>query len=523
MFKTAHAKPLLFTLAGAVALSGCSSATTGSDSSSSQHGGEITPSSEWRLVWEDQFEGTAISKRNWSFEENCWGGGNNELQCYTARPDNAFVSDGYLHIVAKQEAYTGSADPQGKLDGPSQTLPYTSARLRTLGKRDFKYGRVEVRAKLPAGQGTWPAIWMLPSENKYGTWAASGEIDIVEAVNLKAQSDAPTAKQGELERRVHGTLHYGAKWPNNVSSGAEFSLPDGVNPADGFHTYAIEWEEGEIRWYVDNILYATQTHQGWYSQYEQDGKLVDAPSIAPFNEKFHLILNLAIGGSWAGQTNETGVDESIFPATMLVDSVKVYRCSVDRWKGKGCSASAQQATLVKGHQAPAILAQDASYADGPTLGVFVDELNAALAFDSYDPTNVVEHQLIEEAGRGNVLSIIKTGEAGNLYLRSPETDITHWLESGVLSFDIQVESKPAEVELLVKLDSGWPLTSDIAVKLEKSSQWQTVEIPLSELAAQGNRYQAGSAVDPTRVSNLLVFEPTGPMSFKLDNIKWHKR
>ncbi|ERB64603.1 glycoside hydrolase family 16 protein (plasmid) [Vibrio coralliilyticus OCN008] len=518
MFKTIHIKPLLCSLASVVVLSSCSSAAM----ASSQHGGKISPRSDWQLVWEDQFEGSTISKRNWSFEENCWGGGNNELQCYTARSNNAFVSDGYLHIVAKEETYTGSADPQGKLDGPYKTLPYTSARLSTLGKRDFKYGRVEVRAKLPSGQGTWPAIWMLPSENKYGNWAASGEIDIVEAVNLKAQSDAPDAKEGDLEQRIHGTLHYGAQWPNNVSSGAEFSLPNGVNPADDFHTYAIEWEKGEIRWYVDNIHYATQTHHGWYSQYEQDGKIVNAPSFAPFNEKFHLILNLAIGGSWSGQTNETGVDESIFPATMLVDSVKVYRCSVDRWKGKGCAASAQEATLVKGHQAPEILTQDTSYADGPNLNVFIDDLNAALAFDSYDPTNVVEHQVIEEPERGRVLSIIKTGDVGNLYFRSPEIDITHWLESGVLSFEIQVESKQDDTELLVKVDSGWPLTSDIAVKLDQSNQWQTVKVPLSELVAQGNRYQAGSSVDPTRVTNLLVFEPTGPMSFKLNNIMWRK-
>ncbi|KJY86934.1 beta-glucanase [Vibrio neptunius] len=523
MFKTTHAKSLLFSLASAVVLSSCSSAATARVPISSQHGAQITPSSDWQLVWEEQFEGKAISKRNWSFEENCWGGGNNELQCYTARSDNAFVSDGYLHIVAKEETYTGSADPQGNLDGPYQTMPYTSARLRTLGKRDFKYGRVEVRAKLPAGQGTWPAIWMLPSENKYGAWAASGEIDIVEAVNLKAQSDSPNAKEGELERRVHGTLHYGSEWPNNVSSGAAFILPDGLNPADDFHTYAIEWEEGEIRWYVDDIHYATQTHHGWYSQYVQDGKRVDAHSFAPFNEKFHLILNLAIGGSWAGQTNETGVDETIFPVTMLVDFVKVYRCSVDRWKGKGCSVSAEEAILVEGHQAPGIIAQDTTYADGSELDVFVDELHPSLAYDSYDPNNVIEHQLTKEAGRGQVLSIIKSGDVGNLYFRSPETNITHWLETGVLTFDIQVDFIEAGTELLVKVDSGWPLTSDITVKLEQSNQWQTVDIVLSELVARGNRYQAGSAVDPTRVNNLLVFEPTGPMSFKIDNIRWHKR
>jgi beta-glucanase (GH16 family) len=158
-------------------------------------------------------------------------------------------------------------------------LPYTSARLRTKDKRDQKYGRFEILAKLPTGQGTWPAIWMLPTENKYGTWAASGEIDIMEA----------------------------------------------VNPADGFHTYAIESEEGEIRRYVDNLHYATQTQDGWYSQYEKEkGLLVIAKGAAPFDEKFHLLLNLAIGGSWFANANQQGVDDSDYPRTMLVDYVKVY-------------------------------------------------------------------------------------------------------------------------------------------------------------------------------------------------------
>ncbi|KIE21901.1 beta-glucanase [Vibrio sinaloensis] len=481
----------------------------------------ITPSEKWQLAWQDNFDGERINPRNWSFEQNCWGGGNNEQQCYTDREQNAFVKDGFLHIVARKESFTGPDNPDGVKGGATKTLPYTSARLRTKGKRDQKYGRFEIRAKLPSGQGTWPAIWMLPTQSKYGTWAASGEIDILEAVNLNTQSDAPGAKPGDAENRIHATLHYGKAWPDNVHSGLGVTLPNGINPADDFHTYAIEWEEGEIRWYVDNIHYATQTHEGWYAQYEQDGQLVNADTLAPFNEKFHLLLNVAVGGSWAANANEKGVNSDIFPQTMLVDYVKVYRCSVDRWKGKGCAATSENATLVKGNQPPAILVQDDSYANGPELIIFEDSLNTSLAYGSYDPTDIVEHAEVDEPSRGKVLSISKLNGGGNLYFRSPKTDLSSWLESGVLSFDVKVESIGAGVELVVKMDSGWPATSDITVPLDGTSDWQTISIPVADIIAGGNRYASGSA-DPSNINNLLVFEPTGEMSILLDNIRMTK-
>ncbi|MEZ8194576.1 glycoside hydrolase family 16 protein [Vibrio cortegadensis] len=483
----------------------------------------VVPSSDWQLVWQDEFEGDSINKRNWSLEENCWGGGNNEQQCYTKRADNAFVQDGFLHIVAKKQSFTGPDNPEGKAGGATKTLPYTSARLRTLNKRDSKYGRFEIRAKLPSGQGTWPAIWMLPTENKYGTWAASGEIDIMEAVNLKTQSDAPGAKSGDLENRVYGSLHYGKKWPDNVYSGQGASLPNGINPADDFHTYAIEWEEGEIRWYVDNIHYATQTQEGWYSQYEaEEGVLSNAKGAAPFDEKFHLLLNLAVGGSWSANANSKGIDPDSFPKTMLVDSVKVYRCKNDRWKGKGCAGRSDQAALVKGHQAPEILAMDDSYADGPVLNIFSDSLNSSLAYASYDPLDIVEHQEVEEADRGTVLEITKKNGGGNVYFRSPVTDVTHWKATGVLVFDLKVENMGEGTELLVKMDSGWPKTSDVTVPLPAVGQWGEVRIAIADILDSDNRFAGGNQADPAAISNLLVLEPQGAMTFKLDNIRFEK-
>ncbi len=511
-----------------VIMLGCSNPNIAEDASESSSDDSIElshapsiPSDKWQLAWQDEFEGDSINRRYWSLEENCWGGGNQEQQCYTSSERNAYVKDGLLHIVARKEAFTGADNPEGIANGNVKTLPFTSARLRTKGKRDQKYGRFEVRAKLPSGQGTWPAIWMLPTEAKYGTWAASGEIDILEAVNLGTQSDRSRAKEGELENRIHATLHYGQSWPNNVSSGVGVALPNGINPADDFHTYAIEWEEGEIRWFVDDIHYATQTHLGWYSQYEQDGQLVNADSLAPFNEKFHLLLNLAVGGSWAANTNEKGIDDSIFPQTMLVDYVKVYRCSVDRWKGKGCGTQSEHAIKVEGNQAPEILVQDDSYADGPELTVFEDQLNTNLAYGSYDPTDNVEYREIEQSERGSVLHIVKREGTGNMYFRSPTTDLSSWLDTGVLKFDINVNAIGSNTELLVKIDSGWPATSDYTVPVKAGEGWQTITIPLVDIFKSGNRYASGAA-DPENVTNLLVFEPTGEIDIYLDNIQFIK-
>lgn len=255
------------------------------------------PGNDWALVWQDEFNGSQIDTAKWEHEVNASGGGNNELQYYTARGENSYVSNGTLKIVARRETYTG----------PEGTRNYTSARLRTLNKGDWRNGRFEIRAKMPAGQGLWPAIWMLPTDWVYGGWAASGEIDIMEAVNLQAAGG----------NQVHGTLHYGGEWPDNVHSG------QGMTPATSvvnhFHTYTVEWEPGEIRWYVDGQHYQTQTE--WWSS--------AAPYPAPFNQRFHMILNVAVGGNWPGNPDGS----SVFPQTMEVDYVRVYQRDEDSGSG----------------------------------------------------------------------------------------------------------------------------------------------------------------------------------------------
>lgn len=307
---------------------------------------------QWALVWQDEFDGDRINSRNWELESNCWGGGNAEQQCYTARKDdqpqaNAYVADGILHIVARKEDFSGPATPDGSV-GAIATLPYTSARLRTRGRHEWSFGRFEIRAQLPRGQGSWPAIWMLPTDGRYGGWAASGEIDIMEAVNLGSVSDAPDAVPGSIETRVHGTLHYGGRSPGNVHAGSSYRLPGGANPADGFHVYALEWEEGEMRWYVDGVHYATQRAEHWYSQPSSDATSSPAAD-APFDAgaRFHLLLNLAVGGNWAGNANAGGIDAAAFPQTMQVDYVRVYQCSANPVTGKGCATIGADAVLVR--------------------------------------------------------------------------------------------------------------------------------------------------------------------------------
>lgn len=321
----------------AVGISGCSGdLKNGSDFTASD---TIKPVSSWKLVWRDEFDGSSVDQRKWTFEIDCRGGGNQEQQCYTDRAENAFVSSGTLKIVAKPAA-----------DGAP--LPYTSARLNTRYQGDWKYGRIEVRAKMPAGQGAWPAIWMLPTDEVYGGWPKSGEIDIVEAVNLKTR-DA----EGNIESRVHGTLHYGRDWPDNVYSGKEYRLPNEANPADDFNTYTIEWQQGEIRWYINNYLYQTQqasrlstnskgeliglSHRGWFAEYlnSATGKRETQYNAAPFDQRFHLILNLAVGGNWPENVNNLGIDADAFASgqTLEVDWVRVYQCQVNPDTGIGCA------------------------------------------------------------------------------------------------------------------------------------------------------------------------------------------
>ncbi len=241
-----------------------------------------------QLVWSDEFDGTALNTSNWEymfgdgcqFGPNLCGWGNQELQWYTSRPENVAVEDGLLKITARQDFWQGRE--------------FTSARIRTLNKADFRYGRLEARIKLPRGQGVWPAFWMLPTNSPYGDWPRSGEIDIMEAINN--------------DNVVHGTIHFGD--PKDDSGG---SLTPAVNISETFNIYAVEWEPDEIRWYFNNQLYHVATSAEWYSSSTGNPQ-------APFNQDFHFLLNIAVGGRWPGDPDQT----TVFPQQMQVDWVRVY-------------------------------------------------------------------------------------------------------------------------------------------------------------------------------------------------------
>uniref|UniRef100_UPI002634FCC6 glycoside hydrolase family 16 protein n=1 Tax=uncultured Pseudoalteromonas sp. TaxID=114053 RepID=UPI002634FCC6 len=362
------------------------------------------PVSDWVMVWEDNFDGDAIDDKKWSFEINCVGGGNNEKQCYTDSEENAFIADGILNIVALP-AEEGAAKP------------YTSARINTRYKADFKYGRFEVRAKLPSGQGSWPAFWMMPTDEVYGGWPRSGEIDIVESVNLKVPTD------DGVESNIYGTLHYGQEWPNNDSSGKAYTFSQDSNPADDFHTYAIEWQEGEIRWYVDDYLYATQRqsellynangealalkHKGWYTEYfdQITGELTTFWDASPYDQEFYLILNFAVGGDWPENVNATGIDATAFEngQTFEVDYVRVYECAQDPDTGKGCETVRPgydnlEDALVQG-AAPA----PTPPSDGTVTPLTIFDSSFNPNWPAWDCCGGTTPGLVEDADRGNVV------------------------------------------------------------------------------------------------------------------------
>ncbi len=239
--------------------------------------------SSWKLVWADEFNYNGLpDSSKWSYDVGGKGWGNNELQYYTnADTNNAKVYNGILQIIARKTLKGNNA--------------YTSARLVTKNKGDWKYGKIEVSAKLPAGRGLWPAIWMLPTDWNYGSWPKSGEIDIMENVGFKPDS-------------IFCSIH--TESFNHIIGTQKTKGIKIINPYTSFHLYAIEWDQKKIDFLLDNSVVFTYFNSGnGYKEW-------------PFNKRFHLLLNIAVGGNWGGQH---GIDESIFPAKMLIDYVRVYQ------------------------------------------------------------------------------------------------------------------------------------------------------------------------------------------------------
>ena len=478
--------------------------------------------SNWTMVWNDEFDGTAIDLSKWSYAEDCNGGGNAEKQCYTSDPENAYLDNGVLKIVAKPES--------------GQPLPYSSAKLLTKGKADWTYGRFEIRAKAPRGQGAWPAIWMLPTDEVYGGWPHSGEIDIFEAVNLGVPRSAGSA---DLQTDVYGTLHYGKSWPDNDHSGHNYVLANQQNPADNFHVYALEWEEGEMRWYMDGVLYATQrqsevtvngqgqpdglAHKGWYT--EINGEVVwDA---RPFDQKFHLILNFAVGGSWPENVNLGGVDPNAFHPNNIfeIDYVRVYECAVSPANGQGC------ATVTPGYDD---LIQDGGTlqtGEAPTpvppsdgiareLVIFEDEVHESWpAWDccgGSTPAVVMddaEHGAVVEFEIGSAPTVVgfNTRISG---LPQPY-DGSPMLNKGVLEFDLKLVNPPlnAAAKWNLKVEQAGAATEAVVTIPTPSSEWQHYAIPLRNLA--------GAGLNLNGIDVVMIFPDWGQGEgavFRVDNV-----
>lgn len=489
------------------------------------------PVSDWVMVWNDEFDGDAIDSAKWTHEVNCSGGGNQEKQCYTDSEQNSFVADGNLNIVALP-AEEGAQ------------LPYTSARLVTKYKGDWTYGRFEMRAKLPSGQGSWPAFWMLPTDEVYGGWPKSGEIDIVEAVNLKVAND-----EGVEESFIHGTLHYGRDFPNNESSGKAY-LP-AENPADDFHTYAIEWQEGEIRWYMDGYLYATQMqshlrtnsmgevtglrHRGWFSEFFDiaTGEQEVHWDKTPFDQDFHLLLNLAVGGNWPENVNNLGIDPTAFEngQSFVIDYVRVYECSLNPNTGKGCETVRggykDEDTLVEG-KAPTPPPPPTD--EAVPITIFADQENPLwklwdccggttpeVVQDDADHGAVAEFQILDNAG--TVLGFNSRPEVSE---GGMPFNASAMLETGSLSFEMKVVSAPTSPDAvwLIKVEAD-NNSSFVEVPLNTSSEgldpvtgeWQTYTFPLQELADAG--------LDLSAIDVIMIFpawQTGGGAVYRIDNL-----
>ncbi|MGM0523109.1 MAG: carbohydrate binding domain-containing protein [Bacillota bacterium] len=328
--------------------------------------------SDWELTFEDNFEGDTLDTDIWSYDIGNGffepdgtfvpGWGNQELQSY--QEDNVRVEDGQLIIEAKDQEVT---DETG-------TYNYTSGKIHTKGNFSQTYGRFEARMSLPAGQGFWPAFWMMPEDDVYGAWAASGEIDIME-------------NAGATPNKVGGAIHYGSQWPNNTYTAGDYHFEDGFDTTD-MNTYAVEWEPGEIRWYVNDTLY--QTLNNWNGKDSDEATKFSYP--APFDQDFYMILNLAVGGWYGGAPDA----ETVFPNQVKVDYVRAYeKASYDAPTEPSFEAEelpADAKTAVDGNYV-----YDTDYAEGfTTLQTNGDVAN------NWDPTYWNFLKLDEFGGDGSV-------------------------------------------------------------------------------------------------------------------------
>ncbi|MCY3971721.1 MAG: glycoside hydrolase family 16 protein [Acidobacteria bacterium] len=461
----------------------------------------------WELVWSDEFDGAALDASKWNIQtgdgtaEGIPGWGNNELQSYQAA--NISVSDGVLVITAREEdAGDGHA--------------YTSGRINTAGKLDTTYGRIEASIQAPGGQGLWSAFWMLPTDSAYGRWAGGGEIDILEVFS---RDPGPFAQ---------AALHYGMAWPLNTFDYARYSE---VDPADGFHVYAAEWDEEEIRWFVDGAHFYTVRRDRYWNYYRDTGTNahVSGGVSAPFDRPFHLLLNLAVGGNLPGEPVAGAL-----PGELKVDYVRVYQCSVNVATGVGCADLLDRTSSAVTPPAPAGVYR-AVYdlyldAAGPLrFPGEEDEVTLDLAVD--DAAGALAIAEVAWADRGNVIDVATSGDGSFSILPAGDDRLTLFGMgdasetrdfAGELQFDLYVfaDGTDAAGSLKVQLDSGSLDAGavDLPFATLTRDKWTTVTIQIDDIVRNPAR-PGGRAVDLGRVRSLFTLEPTSFARLQVDNIR----
>ncbi|MDE2922939.1 MAG: glycoside hydrolase family 16 protein [Acidobacteriota bacterium] len=465
------------------------------------------PPEDWELVWSDEFDGTALDASRWNIQtgdgtaEGIPGWGNNELQSYRAA--NISVSDGVLVITAREEdAGDGHA--------------YTSGRINTAGKLDTTYGRIEASIQAPGGQGLWSAFWMLPTDSAYGRWAGGGEIDILEVFS---RDPGPFAQ---------AALHYGMAWPLNTVDYARY--PE-VDPSDGFHVYAVEWDEEEIRWFVDGVHFYTIRRNRYWNYYRDaaTNAHVSGGVSAPFDRPFHLLLNLAVGGNLPGDPVA-----SALPGELRVDYVRVYRCRINASTGVGCAGLADRTSASVTPPAPADVYRAAYdlYVDAAGPLRFPDEEDAVtLNFAVDDADGALAIAEVARAGRGMVIDLATSG-GGSFSIRPAEEErLTLFGMGGAsqpgnfpaeLQFDLYVfgDGTDAASSLNVKLDSGSPEAGavDLPFATLTRDTWTTVTVQIGDIVRNSGQ-TGGRPVDLDRVRSPLALESTSAAHLQVDNVR----
>ena len=510
-------------IAAVLFLTGCGGA------SDSTPAGEFNPPVvEFVTVFEDNFDGTSIDPNRWNVitgdgcPELC-GFGNNEEQVYSA--DNISLADGVLRIEGRREADSS----------------FTSAKLDTNGKFDFRYGRIEVSAKLPGGQGIWPAIWLYHSDpTVYGPWPLSGEIDIVEGFNLGVNGNTA----------VRSTTHYGL--PTLPFNGTGSAFDDGTDPTQGFREYAVEWERDKIRFFVDGVHFQTQTSDDWYTYFPADeegfydplGAFKTGPRDAPFVQMYHLILNLAIGGNPVGSPDGT----TAFPQVMEIDYVRVMECvNANPDTGRGCgSGDVNIVPLEDNDGGPLADVETAQpyierldlYEDAPavlTLSAGGVESSNTLVPDGFtgDGATVVSDPLFQDPddAENRVWRVEISGATSNVYLGSEVfDDESSVLKTGFnfsdnrlggeggdgvgeLAFDMKVNSLSDGANIVIKIDSGFPNVGEFTLPTDEIAvgEWKTYSVKFSDLVANPGFVDCcgGTGVDLAAVINPFVLEVQG--------------